>query len=321
MAHVVSSWNPRDEHASGESVTRDGQQKVGCTMTTALQMLFSSLVNGSVFALLGLGIVLCYRSSRVVNLAQGETYSAAGLLTAKLFAWGIPLAAASMGGVLVAVVGSLVFERAALRSRLHWEPGRLIMVALGVALLVEGVENRLAGATQYSFPSLVNGASLRLHGAAISREEVVLVVFTIAVTASLAWFFRKSLVGQAMSAASENPRASSLMGINVARMRQLSFGLAGLLGAVAALLVVPLNGMTYDVGLTMTLNGFVAAAFANMVSPSRTLLAGLALGLAEGLVGTYWSSLFAQPVAFGVLLLVGVAYLSRGERFGGAVRA
>jgi branched-subunit amino acid ABC-type transport system permease component len=287
----------------------------------ALQALFSSLTNGSVYALMGVAIVLCYRSSRVVNLAQGETYTVGGLLTAKLVTLGLPLAAAGAGGVAAAIAGALLFERVALRSRLHWRPSRLIMVALGAALLTEGIADRLAGADQYSFPALLDGPSAGVGGAVIGQQEILLVAFTIAATAALVWFFRATLVGQAMTACAENPGASALLGVNVVRMRQLSYGLAGLLGGVAALLLVPLSGVTYGAGLPMTLNGFAAAAVANMLFPGRALLAGLALGVSEGFIGAYVSPLLEVPLAFGLLLLVGVALLSRGVRFGGAARA
>lgn len=290
-------------------------------MDIALQALFSSMTNGSVYALMGVAIVLCYRSSRVVNLAQGETYTVSGLLTAKLVGAGLPLAAAGAAGVAAAAAGALLFERLALRSRLHWPPSRLIMVGLGAALLAEGVADRLAGADQFSFPALLDGPSVVVGGAAIARQEILLVAFTVVATGVLVWFFRATLLGQAMTACAENPDATSLLGVNVARMRQLSYGLAGLLGGASALLLVPLSGVTYGAGLTMTLNGFAAAAVADMRHPGRALLAGLALGLSEGLIGAYISPLLEVPLAFGLLLLAGVVLLSRGVRYGGAERA
>ncbi|MBO0682827.1 MAG: branched-chain amino acid ABC transporter permease [Candidatus Dormibacteraeota bacterium] len=290
-------------------------------MAIPVQTLFSSLVNGSVFALMGVAIVLCYRSSRVVNLAQGETYTVTGLLTAKLVTVGFPLLAAGVCGIAAAAVGALLFERFALRSRLHWNPGRLIMVALGVALLVEGVANLLAGADQYSFPALLQGQPFTFSGAAFSQQDMLLVGVTLVVTAGLVLFFRHTLLGQAMTASAENPQASGLLGINVVRMRQLSFGFAGVLGGIAALLVVPLNSVTYGAGLSMTLSGFAAAAVADMQHPGRALWAGMALGLGEGYVGAYINPLLQVPLAFGVLLLAGVVYLSRNVRYGGVARA
>ncbi len=290
-------------------------------MSVVLQTLFSSLVNGSVYALMGVAIVLCYRSSRVVNLAQGETYTVSGLLTAKLVTVGLPLAAAAICGIGAAAVGALLFERLALRNRLHWNPSRLIMIALGVALVAEGMADLLAGADQYSFPALMSGPPLAVGGAAISRQALLMIGITLGATVALAAFFRFTLIGQAMTACAENPGASALLGIDVARMRQLSYGLAGVLGGLSALLLVPINGVTYNAGLSLTLSGFAAAATANMFHPGRALWAGLALGLGEGVVGAYLSPLLEVPMAFGVLLLAGLIYLSRGQRFGGVARA
>jgi branched-subunit amino acid ABC-type transport system permease component len=290
-------------------------------MTLLLQTMFSSLVNGSVYALIGVGIVLCYRSSRVVNLAQGETYMVSGVLCAKMVGWGYPLWLSGLCGVAAAVVASIAFERLALRSRLNWDPSRLIIVTVGVALLAEGIADRLIGADQLSFPNILNGASLQIDGAAISQQDLLLIGVTLASTAGLIVFFRSTLLGHAMTAVAENPRVSQLLGVNVGRMRQISFGLAGLLGGIAALLLVPQSGTGYDVGLPLTLNGFAAAAFANMVSPGRALAAGMFLAVAEGLVGSYVNVSLETPLVFGVLLVIGVAYLGRGERYAGAARA
>jgi branched-chain amino acid transport system permease protein len=290
-------------------------------MTLALQALFSSLVNGSAYVLIGIGIVLCYRSSKVVNLAQGETYSLSGLLTGKLFAVGIPLGLAAFCGVLASCVGSLLFERLALRSRLDWNPRRLIIVALGVALLAEGAFDLFLGPNTYTFPSILNGPSVLIDGGAISRQGVLLVAFAIVATGALVWFFRFTLLGQAMTACAENPAASASLGINVARMRQLSYGLAGVIGGISAILLVPLTGISYNAGLNITLNGFVAAAFANMLHPGRVLWGGMGLAIGEGYIGAYLNPLYEVPIVFGVILLVGVLYLSKGVRYGGAVRA
>ena len=290
-------------------------------MALFLQTIFSSLVNGSVFALMGVGIVLCYRSSGIVNLAQGETFMIAGILTAKMVTWGVPLGWAGLAGVAAAALAAVLFERVVLRSRLHWPPERLIIVTVGVAFLAEGLADRVVGADQFGFANVLNGAPLNVGDAAISQQGVLLVVVTLVIGLSLVWFFRRTLLGQAMTASAENPQASSLLGVNVGQMRQISFGLAGLLGGIAAFLVVPSSTVTFNSGLPLTLSGFAVAAFANMTSPGRALAGGIALGLAEGLVGSYLNPTLETPLAFGVLLVAGVAYLARADRFAGARRA
>lgn len=290
-------------------------------MTLLVQTILSALVNGSVYALIGVGIVLCYRSSRVVNLAQGETYMVSGVLTAKMVGWGDPLWLSAICGVAAAVVGSLLLERLVLRSRLDWDPSRLIIVTVGVAILAEGIADRLIGGDQLSFVAMLNGPSLVLDGAAISQQDLLLIGATLAMTGGLIVFFRSTLLGHAMTAVAENPKVSGLLGISAGRMRMLSFGMAGLLGGVSALLVVPSSGTGYNVGLPLTLNGFAAAAFANMVSPGRALGAGMFLAIAEGIVGSYLNTSLETPLVFGVLLILGVMYLGRGQRFAGAARA
>ncbi|MGH3212154.1 MAG: branched-chain amino acid ABC transporter permease [Trebonia sp.] len=290
-------------------------------MALFLQTIFSSLINGSVFALMGVGIVLCYRSSGIVNLAQGETFMISGILTAKLVTWGVPLGWAGACGIVAAGLAAILFERVVLRSRLHWPPERLIIVTVGVAFLAEGVADRLVGANQFGFADVLNGSPLMVGEAAISQQGVLLIAVTLVIGLGLVWFFRRTLLGQAMTASAENPSASSLLGVNVPLMRQLSFGLAGVLGGIAAFLLVPTSTVTYNSGLPLTLNGFAVAAFAQMTHPGRALLGGLALALGEGLVGSYLNPALQTPLAFGVLLVAGVAYLARSERFAGARRA
>lgn len=243
-------------------------------MTLALQTLFSSLANGSLFVLMGAGIVLCYRSSRVVNLANGESFAVAGMVIAKLVAAGLSLALAGVAGLVAAVALALALERVILRPRLDWQPGRLIIVALGFAVLVEGVLNLAFGADARNFPAMLAGSPVRVEGAAISRQAVLAVGVAVAIPLALAAFFRWTTTGKAMTASAESPRATELLGVNTARLRQLSFGLAGAIGALSALLVVPATGISYNSGLALTLNGFVAAAFANMTSVTRVLWGG-----------------------------------------------
>ena len=290
-------------------------------MTLFIQTLFSGLTNGAVFALIGVAIVFCYRSSGVVNLAQGETYMGSGMLMAKMAGWGLPIAVAAPAGFVLAVVFSLAFERFILRPRLQWRVSRLIVITVGVALVAEGLADRLVGADQYSFTPLLNGSPIRIAGAAIEPQAVLLIGVTVFLALTLGWFFRRTVIGYALTAVAERPATASLLGIRASTVRALAFGIAGFLGFVSALLLVPISPITYDVGLTLTLSGYVAAAIGNMRHVEVTCAAGLGIGMAEAIFGTYVNELLAEPLILGVLLIVGVAFLSRGVRFGGVARA
>jgi len=286
-----------------------------------IQAIYSGLVNGSVYGLIGLGIVLCYRSSRVVNLAQGECYTLAGLITAEAVSAGVPLALAAACGVAAATLFGALLERVILRPRLGWPSERLIILIVAVALCAEGIANFAVGAGQFSFTSLVGSATVLAGGAALTAAGLAVIGALVAAGLAATWFLHRTVLGRAMSACAENPGVSSLLGIDVARLRLLAFGAAGLLGGLSAILLVPLGTVTYNAGLSLTLLGYVAAALAGLRHPAGACLAGLLLGVAESLIGSYYNQLLAQPLVLGVLMVVAVALLGRRVRFGGAERA
>ncbi len=272
------------------------------------------------FALLGLGLVLCYRSSRVVNLAQGETFMATGMLTAKLTAFGVPLALAAPAGIAFAVVLSICLALA-LQRRLHWPVQRLIIVTVGAALFAEGVASVVMGADAYSFRPPAGRGTLHIAGAAIAHEVLLVIAVGVVLAIGLMAFFRRTVIGHALAAVAEKPATASTLGINVNAMRVFAFGLAGLLSGIAAIVLVPISPVNFNVGLSLTLSAYVAAAAGNLLNPGVTCVAGFGVGLTESFFGAYVNQLLAEPVVLGVLLIVVVSVLSRRVRFGGAVRA
>lgn len=290
-------------------------------MTLALQSVFAGLTSGVEFALMGMALVFCYRSSRVVNLAQGETYMGSAMLDSKMAAWGSPLAAAALAGMLLVVVASAALERFILRPRLNWPISRIVIITAGVAIFAEGLAYALLGPDQYTVQPILNGPAFRVDGAVIPQQAVLAICVSGVLAVGLSLFLSRTLVGQALGALAERPATAGLVGINSGRLRLGSYAIAGFLGFIAALLVVPLDPVSYNVGLTLTLSGYIAAAVGNMRRVGLTWLAGMGIGLAESFFGTYVNSLMAEPLVLGVLLIAVVAYLARQVRFGGAARA
>lgn len=264
--------------------------------------------------------MLCYRSSRVVNLAQGETFMATGMLTAKLAAVGVPLAIAAPAGIAFAIILSIALALA-LQRRLHWPVQRLIIVTVGAALFAEGLAAVVMGADAYSFAPLVGKGTLRFAGAAIAHEALLVIAVGVLLAIILIVFFRRTVIGHALEACAERPVTAATIGINVNGMRVFAFGLAGLLSGVAAIVLVPMQPVSFNVGLSLTLSAYVAAAAGNLVHPGVTCIAGFGVGLTEAFFGAYVNQLLAEPVVLGVLLIAVVVFLSRRVRFGGAVRA
>lgn len=290
-------------------------------MALFLQAIIDGLTNGAVYALIGIGMVMYYRSSRIINLAHGESFVAAGLTIVFVTRAGQPLVVALLLGVVVATLLALGLERFLIRSRLDWTPSMIVMLTLGVVFCLRGVWRIIGGTTPYSFAYVVDLPTLRLWQAVVHPQALFLIGLTVLIGAALVLFFRYAPLGKAMTASAENPMASQLLGIDVHRLRSWSFGLAGLLGGVAAALIVPLGFIDYSRGLDIVLQGFVAGAIASMLYPGRALVSGLTLGVVESMVATFGDPLYRTPLVFGVVLIVALIFLGRSVTFGGAARA
>lgn len=288
-------------------------------MNVLTQAVISGMMSGAVYALLATGLVLAFQTSRVVNLAHGETYAVGGLVAAATTAADLPLYLALLAGIAAATMLSFAIERLLLRPRRDWPTPSLILVTLAAAFLIRGALQVVMGVDSLSFPRQFGGSPLRFLGGALPRQGLGLVLIGLAAALGVILFLMYTSLGRQMRAAAENPDAAELLGIDVGRIRTLAFGIAGTLGGLGAVLLVPLVSIDFQAGLGMTLRGFIAAALAGM-SPRLVIVTALGLGLAEALVNTYFGALAQDPIVF--LALIGVAlWQSRHIRFGGGARA
>ena len=288
-------------------------------MNLFTQSILSGLVSGAVYALLAAGLVIAFRTSRVLNLAHGETYVVSGLGASLVSHAGLPLWLAIGAGMAAAIAFSWAVERFFLRPRESWPiPGR-ILVTLGVAFVARGLMLLAAGIDPLSFPRMLPGRPVRFAGGAIPQQGILLIALSLAAALGIGLFLSRTLTGRQLRAAAEHPEAAQLMGVNVHRVRAIAFLIAGALGGLAAILLVPLISVDFQAGLGMTLRGFIAAALGGM-SPLGSIAAGFGLGLFEAFITSYLGAMASDPVVFAVL--IGLAlWRSRHVAFGGSARA
>lgn len=288
-------------------------------MNLATQAIISGLMTGAVYALMGIGLVIVYRTSRILNLAHGECFAVAGIVAALAAARGLPAWLGLPLAVCASIALSLALYRFVLRPRTHWPMPALVLATLAVAFLMRGVMIALMGPDPVSFPTQVAGPPLRFAGGALPLQGLVLIVVGFAASLAVAALLRFTFLGKQLQATAENPAVTQLLGVNVERARMLAFGLSGALAGLSALLLVPMISVHYQSGLPMTLRGFIAAAISGM-SPVLSIFAGFVLGLFEAGVSAYFGALYQDPVMFGILILVAL-WQSRTIRFGGVRRA
>src|SRR5688572_25559582 len=160
---------------------------------------------GAVYTFLGIGLVLVYRTARILNLAHGETFAITGVAAALLVTAGLPLVLALGLAGLAALAFATGLHRFVLRPRSEWPAGTLILITLGAAFVVRGILILLAGTDPVSFPVMLPGAPLRIAGGAIPPQGVALIVLGFGVSAAVGLFLSATPAGKQLLAAAENP--------------------------------------------------------------------------------------------------------------------
>jgi len=268
------------------------------------QYVASGLVVGGVYALIGLGFVIVYRVTRVINFAQGEFVMLGALLTAAGRSLALPTAAAFGLAVVLGAAAGALLERAGIHPVRRAPAMAALIVTIGASIAIRGAALAAWGTDPYALEPFSAGPPLRVLGASVVRQGCWVLAVAGAVFLGLWLFFTRTYAGTAVTACAVNPRGARLMGIRVERVWLLAFALSGALGATAGAVIAPITYATYDMGLMLGLKGFVAAVLGGLVSPPGAIAGGFLLGLLESLSAGLLSSGYKDAVAFVVLILL-----------------
>jgi branched-chain amino acid transport system permease protein len=269
-----------------------------------LQFAFSGLTVGAVYALVALGFTLIYNACDVINFAQGEFVMLGGMTTVFLGLAGVPLPLAAVLAIIFTLIVGLALHRFAI------EPARgsgavvLIIITVGASLFFRGAAQVVFDKRFHSLPPFLPGDAIRLGGATILPQSLVVLAGAVVVLVLLWAFIERTLLGKAMVATAANEIAARLVGIDTRRIVGWSFAISAAMGAVAGILITPITLTSYDVGTLLALKGFAAAMLGGMGSGVGAVIGGLLLGLLEAFAAGYVSSQYKDAVAFLLILIV-----------------
>lgn len=272
-------------------------------MVRFLDLTLAGLTSGAVYAAIALALVLIWRSTRVVNFAQGgmlmiTTFIAYTVVNHGGSYW-LALAVAVLSGF---VLGAVV-ERVVIRPVEHRPPLDAVVVTFGLLVLLEGLAGMIFGGTPRSYPPAFSIVGYRAgdHRLLFAPNDLWVVLVVCAVMVLLAVVFRWTSLGLRMRASAFAPEVSRLLGVRVGRMLTVGWALAAAVGALAGVLVAPatfVSPTAFDAWLVF---GFTAAVIGGLDSPPGALVGGLGLGLALSYVSGYIGS---DVVAFGALVVL-----------------
>jgi branched-chain amino acid transport system permease protein len=273
------------------------------TWRIILQLALSGLSIGSIYALVGLALVLPFKASGIVNFAQGEIVTFGAYLALILSGFGLPYLAV----VPLVLVGAAMFgmatERLLIRPIANQPEFTLVIVTFAIGFIIKAAirlhwqDNTFSIDAPFVGPALVLGA-LRLNPA-----YLVFILSTVVVVAALFLFFGYSKFGKAMRATALDPIAAKLMGIRIGSVFSAAWALSTMLGAFVGLLLAPVIGINPEIG-HLILKGLVAAVIGGFSSLGGAVVGGLLLGLLETYAGAFFGATFKNLVPFGVLILL-----------------
>ncbi|MBU2513845.1 branched-chain amino acid ABC transporter permease [bacterium] len=274
-------------------------------MLDFFQMIVSGIAVGSSYALMALAMVIIYKTSEVVNFAQGEMALASSYFTFMVLErYGFSFITAFISAFLFALLLGIVLEFAILRRAKEPNLLGLIIITIGLEFVLLGFVSWKFGADQQIFPFPISPYdSISIGGAFFSLLELVSLGIAIIIMIFLFVFYRYSKLGMAMKATQQNQVAARIMGIRTKRIMMLTWGISSMVGCTAGLLVSPVLMEPFMMWDPM-LKGFSAAVLGGMTSLPGAVAGAYILGIIENLFGGYISIEFKSIVAFAIIVLV-----------------
>lgn len=287
-------------------------------MVAILQAVFSGLALGGIYALVALGFNITHTTTKTFNFGQGE-FLAVGtligvstvlLLSGKditealsvsdvtLTRYGIGLISSI---VILGLFGVLLYFTA-VRPFVGMVGMAWVMSTIGFGIIIQNTALAIWGPTPIVLPSPLGNDVIRIGGAGIVPQEILVLIASILTMFCLDLVLRKTKLGKAVRAVAHSRTAATLMGINVMAIVIFAFVLSSSLAGMAGMLVAPITTASVFMGLTIALKAFSAAIVGGLNNPRGCMLGGFLLGLLEALVGLWQAEL--REISIFILIIV-----------------
>ncbi len=273
-----------------------------------IQLAINGISTGAIYSLVALGLVLAYRATEVLNFAHGDL-----LMLAAFTAWALievaalPFWAAVPVTITAVALVSWLLDQRVMRIIVGQPQFAGVMLTIGLAFMIRGAVSMGFGPESRTYATPWTGKTTRVGGLVIADLNLVIIVAALLVTLALFYFLRRSALGVAVQAASQNQLAAYLSGIRVKRLNSLVWGLSGAISATGGLLLAPIA--LVDIGLWFVmLKAMAALVVGGFGSVPGAVVGGLVIGLVEQFSGVYGPEGFKDIAAYCVLIAVLVVY-------------
>lgn len=269
-----------------------------------LQLTVSGLTNGAVYALAALGFVLIYKSSDVINFAQGELLLVGAYMTYFFIAQvGLPWPVGVLLALASAVVIGVLVERLVLQPLIGEPILSVIMVTIGLSSLLRAIVIGIWSPLPRSFPAFVPSHDVRILNAVVGAERLTAIGLAVLLLGLFTLFFRYSADGIAMRAVADDQQAALSMGISVRRIFAVAWSISAITATIGGLLLANIIGVSGDIG-RLGLRVFPVVILGGLDSIPGAIVGGLIIGLLEAWTGGYIGQGLSQVLPFVVLVII-----------------
>jgi branched-chain amino acid transport system permease protein len=270
-----------------------------------VQLVFSGLALGSMYALVALGYNITYATSRTVNFAQGQSVMVGAVVAYALHVGaGWPFVPSVLATLLALAALGVLVERVAVRPFLASASIAWLLATIALGVIAENVAMLAFGKDARAFPSSLAQRAITVFGAGVYPHELLVPVVGVALMVLVELAFRRTLAGRALRAVAFDHDAARLMGIDVGRAISAAYALSSVLAGVAGILLAPLLNVSATMGTTLGLKGFAVAIIGGIESARGIVVAGVLYGIFEAMVAGYLGTGVREILGFGLVVLV-----------------
>jgi branched-chain amino acid transport system permease protein len=267
--------------------------------------IIAGLAIGSMYGLLALGYHITHIVSNTVNFSQGASLMVGAVVAYTMHVtWGLPLAVAIVGSILVCALLGLLIHRIVVapfskNGSIAW-----LMSTIAFGIILENAVMLTFGKESRSMPSPLPETPIRMFGAGVYPLEIVVPLVGLGCALALTLFLKRTLLGKALLAAAQNRDAAMLQGIAVSQLTSIAYMVSTSTAGIAGMLIAPKLNVYAGMGTMFGLKAFAVAIIGGMDSALGIMVAGLLYGLAEAAIASVLPSAYREIIGFGFVIVV-----------------
>ncbi|GHE94181.1 branched-chain amino acid ABC transporter permease [Streptomyces spiralis] len=272
-------------------------------MDQLLLVLVSGLASGAVYGLMGLGLVIIYRATDVVNFALASLATIGLYAALALYDSGLPLLLAAVAAIVVTTAVGLAARETVIRPLAQGELLSALVMTMGLSLIAESVISTIWDDRPRLFPSLVEG-SVAIGSSAIPAQSLLTLAVAAVAMALVAYLFGRTTIGSAMRAVAESAETARILGLGSQRIARIAWALGLGLAVLAAVLYAPRAGLVPTVLSAPLFRAFAGIFLGGLTSMYGAVIGGLTVGVLDNLAASYVSAGYRDTFVFSFTILV-----------------